>query len=416
VTGVERNWAGNHVYGARSIARPGSVDELQELVRSSRRLRALGSRHTFTALPDTDGTLVTLEQLPADVKVDAQRQVVEVGAAVTYGALARELQRQGWALANLASLPHISVAGSIATGTHGSGRSNGSLAAAVRALEVVGRDGELQVITAQDDDFAGSVVALGALGVVTRVTLAVQPSFDLRQGVFVDLPWETAVDELDAVMSAAYSVSLFTSWRGDDVSQAWVKSREPLPTSFFGAARQSGPLHMLAGADVAAATDQSGEPGPWLERLPHFRMDFTPSRGEELQSEYLLPWEHGPEAIRRLRTLGDALAPILQVGEIRAVAADDLWLSGAQGRPTIAFHFTWVRDEPAVHAVLHRVEDALTDLSPRPHWGKCFRMGHKQLAEVYPRLGDFTRLRDRRGPGRPFSNAVVDRLLGESEG
>jgi xylitol oxidase len=412
MTGPERNWAGNHVYGARSIVRPRTVDEVCELVRTSTRVRALGSRHSFNDLADTPGTLLCLDCLPADVRVDEARRVVEVGAAVTYGALAAELQRQGWALANLASLPHISVAGAVATGTHGSGSTNGGLATSVERLELVDASGRLRRVDRGDDDFGGSVVALGALGVVTRVTLAVEPKFDVCQAVFTGLPWEAVTEDVDAVMSAAYSVSLFTRWGPGGVDQAWVKGKDPLPHTFFGAARATATVHMLAGADVRAASDQSGEPGPWYERLPHFRMGFTPSRGAELQSEYLLPRQHATEAVRRLRSLAEVLAPLLQVSEVRTVAADDLWLSGAAGRDTVAFHFTWVRDEPAVMRVLATVEDALWDLSPRPHWGKCFTMGHDRLAQVFPRLGDFAALRSRSDPEGTFDNDFLHRTLG----
>jgi xylitol oxidase len=411
VTERERNWAGNHVFTARSIVHPESLDEVRRLVRSCARVRALGSRHSFTDVADTTGTLVSLDRLPADTRIDPQSRTVEVGAAVRYGALASELHDQGWALANLASLPHISVAGAVATGTHGSGAGNQSLSAAVQAVELVGAAGDVRVIRGGEADFDGAVVSLGALGVVTRVTLAVEPTFDVWQRVFTGLPWSAVDSDLEAVMGAAYSVSLFTRWGGDDVDQVWVKSREPLPGVLFGAVASDVPLHMLAGADVAAVTEQSGEPGPWFERLPHFRMAFTPSRGEELQSEYLLPRSHGAEAIRRLRGLADVLAPVLQVSEIRTVAADDLWLSGAYGRDSIAVHFTWQRDVPAVYDLLPRIEDVLRDLSPRPHWGKCFTTSADDLRTLYPRFADFVALRDRLDPDRRFGNAFLDRVL-----
>ncbi|MEV0608283.1 FAD-binding protein [Polymorphospora rubra] len=409
---METNWAGNHTYRAAGVCEPASVDELREVVARENRVRALGSRHSFTDIGDTAGLLVSLAGLPADVEIDPDRRQVTVGGGARYGEVAEALHAKGWALANLASLPHISVAGAVATGTHGSGDRNGSLATAVAAVEIVGPDGAVRRLTRADPDFDGSVVALGALGIVARLTLDIEPAYDVRQTVYTGLSWDAVLADLDAVTAGAYSVSLFTDWVGDRVDQVWLKSRagEP-PADFFGATRADATRHMLAGADVAAVTGQHGVPGPWHERLPHFRMAFTPSRGEELQSEYLVPRRHAATAITELRRLGPRLAPVLQVGEIRTVAADRLWLSGAYGTDVVALHFTWVRDTPAVYGVLPAIEAALLPLGARPHWGKCFVASGAQLRAVYPRLDDFTRLRDRVDPTGKFGNALLDRVL-----
>ena len=413
MTPAETNWAGNHTYVASTLVRPRSVEELQEVVAATERVRALGSRHSFTDLPDTDGVLVSLTDLPTTVEVDAQARTATVRGRAAYGEVATELERQGWALANLASLPHISVAGAVATGTHGSGDENGSLATAVAALEIVGPDGELRRVARGDADFDGSVVALGALGIVTGVTLDIEPTYAVSQLVCTGLPWDRLTADLDAVTSAAYSVSLFTRWDDEEVRQVWLKSRgagTPIPPP--GTRPASGPVHMLDGGAVESVTGQGGVPGPWLDRLPHFRMGFTPSRGEELQSEYLFPREHALTAIERLRALGPRLAPILQVAELRTVAADDLWLSSAYGRPVVGVHLTWVRDPRAVYAALPAIEAELLPLGARPHWGKCFVAGRDDLAGLYPRMGDFVRLRERVDPTGKFGNAFLDRVLG----
>jgi xylitol oxidase len=409
---VETNWAGNHTYRAR-IERPRSVEELQELVAREPRVRALGSRHSFTDLTDSDGVLVSLADLPTAVEVDERTRTARVTGRAAYGEVATQLEATGWALANLASLPHISVVGAVATGTHGSGDGNGSLATSVAALEIVGADGELRTVARGDADFDGSVVALGALGVVTAVTLDIEPTYAVRQDVYTGLSWSRLAEALDAVTSSAYSVSLFTRWDDGGIYQVWRKSRDgDAPDDFFGARPATTTLHMLQGGPAEAVTEQGGVPGPWLGRLPHFRMEFTPSRGEELQSEYLLPRDRASEAIDALRALGARMAPLLQAAELRTVAADELWLSSSYGHDVLGVHFTWLRDVPGVYAVLPAIEEALLPLGARPHWGKCFVAGADELAPLYPRFDDFRALRDRIDPQRTFGNDFLDRVIG----
>lgn len=403
-----RNWAGSHEYAGR-VQAPTSVGQLQELVAGAGHVRALGTRHSFTDVADTTGVLVSTLDLPPTVEVG--EDTVRVAAGVRYGDLALELHAHGRALATMASLPHISVGGAVATGTHGSGDRTGSLAAAVAALEYVGADGELRTVRRGDPDFAGHVVALGALGVTTHVTLDVEPAYDVRQDVVTDVPWDGL--DLDAVTGAAYSVSLFTGWVNGRVDQVWLKSRGTEAPTLAGTPATT-TLHMLAGADVAAVTEQGGVPGPWHERLPHFRLAFTPSRGEELQSEYLVPRARATEAVDALRGLAPGFAHLLQVSEVRTIAADDLWLSGAYAGDAVGFHFTWVRDRPGVYAVLPGIEDALLPLGARPHWGKCFVATADRLAPAYPRLGDFRDLADRLDPERKLRNDFLARHVGLS--
>lgn len=410
------NWAGNHTYRARALLTPGSVEELQEVVAGADRVRALGSRHSFSDLTDTDGVLVDLSGLPREVAVDADRLTVTVGGGVRYGDLAVALEREGWALANLASLPHISVAGAIATGTHGSGDRNQSLSAAVASLDLVGPDGALRTVRRGDADFAGSVVALGALGVVAGLELDVVPTYLLRQEVRTGLRWAAVERDLDAITAAGYSVSMFTHLDDEEVAQLWVKSHADAPplaeaVGLVGTVAAPGTRHMQRGVAVDAVTVQGGVPGPWLDRLPHFRMEHTPSNGVELQSEWFVG---RPDAVAAIRAWREALAPyrgLVHVAEIRTVAADDLWLSGAYRRDTVGFHTTWRRDEPAVRAACRAVEAALAPYAARPHWGKVFETPREELLRVHPRLRDFAELRERVDPGHVFGNAFLDRVL-----
>jgi xylitol oxidase len=375
-------------------------------------VRGLGSRHSFSDIADTAGDLIVVDRIAADVEIDADARTVTASAGLRYGDLARTLHAEGWALGNLASLPHISIAGTVATGTHGSGVGNRSLAAAVAGLELVTADGGIRWIRRGDADFEGAVVSLGALGIVTRMTLDIVPAYEIWQTVYLALPWERALPELDALLGSAYSLSLFTNWADDEIWQVWHKSTDgDAPAALFGAAAARTQQHPLAGAPTEFTTEQGGVPGPWHERLPHFKLEFTPSAGEELQTEYLVPRRHAAEAIAALRELGPRIAHAIQVSEVRTFAEDSLWLSGAEGTDVIAFHFTWLKAPDLVLPLLPVLESALAPFSARPHWGKLFAGTGERIRSLYPRFGDFTALRDRLDPHRKFDNDFLRRIF-----
>jgi alditol oxidase len=422
MTGTRTNWAGNVTFGAERFHRPASVGELQGIVAASTRVHALGTGHSFNRLADTPGDLVTVAGLPRVIEVDTANDAVTVSAGLPYGEVAAELNRAGRALPNLASLPHISVAGACATGTHGSGDGNGGLATAVSAAQMVTADGDLVTMSRRADPgrFPGMVVALGALGIVTRVTLDTVPAFDVRQHVYEGLAYEQVTGHFGEIMSAAYSVSLFTDWRAPRICQAWLKRRAdavspPPEPGWMGSRPAGGPRHPVPGMPAANTTEQLGVPGPWHERLPHFRPEFTPSAGDELQSEFLLPREQAASALLALDQIAGRLAPVTQISEIRTVAADDLWLSPSYLQDSVAFHFTWVSDWPAVQPVLTQAEERLMALQARPHWGKLFTAGAAELSGRYPRLPDFRRLMRERDPSGKFRNDFLDRCLAPDE-
>jgi xylitol oxidase len=405
-----RNWGGNYRYGARALHRPTTLAELQHLVVSCRRLRPVGSRHSFNAIGDGE-ELVTLDDFPGEVTIDRDAHTVSLPSHLRYGELAERLAAEGLALANLASLPHISVAGAVATGTHGSGVANGNLASAVAALELVRADGELATLRRGEPDFDGAVVALGALGVVTRAVLDVQPAYEISQHVYEGLAWDALLEHFDAIVSAAYSVSVFLRW-ADRVDQVWLKRRAadpPAPEELFGAAPAPAERHPIAGLDPVNCTPQLGRPGPWMDRLPHFRMGFTPSSGEEIQSEYHLPRERALEAIDALRGMRAKIEELVQVTELRTIAADTLWLSPHYRRDTVAIHFTWAPDQPAVERALAEIEGVLMPLGARPHWGKLFLARAAELAPGYERLAEFAALVRRFDRHGKFANRWLER-------
>ncbi|MGE5137096.1 MAG: FAD-binding protein [Gemmatimonadota bacterium] len=413
------NWAGNVVFGATEVHRPHSVPVLQALVASSRRIRALGSGHSFNRIADTDGALVATAGLPAVMDIDHERASVTVGAGVRYGELAGHLHAAGYALPNMSSLPHITVAGACATATHGSGDANGNLATFVSALELVTAGGDLVTLRRDTDGdrFRGAVVGLGSLGIAATLTLDLVPAFEVRQHVYEGLPAGELAERFEEIFASAYSVSVFTDWQGPRHSQVWRKHRTldigdtPAPLHWHGARLATGPRHPVPGMDPANCTGQMGVPGPWHERLPHFRAGFRPSAGEELQSEYLLPRHAARPALAAIASLRHRLAAVLQISEIRTVAPDDLWLSPSYQRDTVALHFTWIRDPVAVGPVIVAVEAELAPLGARPHWGKLLTMPADQVRSQYERWEDFGGLLREYDPAGKFRNEFIDRFF-----
>jgi alditol oxidase len=410
----EVNWAGNVTYRAGRVHRPATLDELRAIVAAAPRIRVLGTRHSFSDIPDSS-ELLELGALPAEIAIDRAARTVTLAAGLTYGAVAPALRAAGLALHNLASLPHISVGGAIATATHGSGVRSGNLATAVAALELVTCDGDVVRLARGDADFDGIVVGLGALGAVTRVTLDAEPGYDVRQRVFTGLGWDALFEHFDAIAAGADSVSVFTRWdeRAGDV---WLKQRvtgapEQVAAELYGAPAATAERHPIPGLDPVNCTPQLGVPGPWYDRLPHFRMGFTPSSGAEIQSEYFVRRDHGVAAVRALRDQAAAIRPVLQVSELRTQAADRLWLSPQHGQDTLSIHFTWRREPAAVARALAVVEAALAPFGARPHWGKAFLMAADAIAPSYVRLGDFAALAGRLDARGAFRNDWLQRSI-----
>jgi xylitol oxidase len=414
-----RNWAGNYTYSAARLHAPTTIAELQELVRTSSKLRALGSRHSFNSIADTTEDQVSMEHFDQVLSLDRERNTVMVEAGIKYGQLGVYLHSQGYALHNMASLPHISVAGACATATHGSGNGNGNLATAVAAIELVTADGDLVTLSREQDGetFQGAVVGLGGLGIVTKMTLDIMPTFAVQQEVYETLPLAQLDANFEDIMSNAYSVSLFTDWGQERVNQVWLKRRLEgntalaLAPTFFEAtlaARQRHPIDSLPGDPC---TPQMGDPGPWNERLPHFRIDQTPSSGEELQSEYFVPRQNAVAALRAITGLHTQIAPFLMISEVRTIAADTLWMSPCYQQDCVGIHFTWKLNWPEVQQLLPQIEAQLAPFNPRPHWGKLFTIPPAQVQSLYARLPDFQQLLRSYDPQGKFRNAFLDTYI-----
>ncbi|HYZ84369.1 MAG TPA: FAD-binding protein [Bryobacteraceae bacterium] len=413
------NWAGNLTYSTGTLQEAKSTEQVRSLVRSHDQLKVLGSRHCFNSIADTRHSFLSLKPMHEVVALDATARSVTIEAGVTYGQLCPYLDSKGFALHNLASLPHISVAGACSTATHGSGDKNGNLATAVSGIEIVTASGDTIKLSRKSDadTFRGVVVGLGALGVITHLTLDLEPKYQVRQYVYQNLPMTQLKEHFDEIQSAGYSVSLFTDWQKRRINELWVKVREDrgrtfaAPPEWFGARLATRNLHPIVELSAENCTEQMGVPGPWYDRLPHFRMGFTPSAGKELQAEYFVPRRNAIDAILAVERLRDQVGPHLLISEIRTIAADELWMSMAYGEPQVAIHFTWKQDWPAVRRLLPVIEKELSPYKPRPHWGKLFTLPPAELRSRYPKSHDFILLASRLDPKGKFRNDFLNTNL-----
>jgi len=411
------NWSGHVAFGAARYHQPETVAQVQEIVRRATKVRVVGSGHCFHDIADTTGDLLWLGRMDNTAVIDPVRRTATVNAGITYEALCPQLQAAGFALSNLASLKHITVIGACMTATHGSGDALGNLATAVSGLEMVNADGEIVRLSRDrnGDEFNGAVVALGALGVVTKVTLDLEPAFLVQQDNYERLPFADVYAHFDEISSAGYSVSLFPTWQHDWVETAWVKQRVPDLTPIQAPGKLFGATLASANPSGALPTDRVltpfGRPGVWHERLPHYAFHDALATGNELQSEYFVARQNAVAAIKAVAGLKAGLAPILGLSEVRTIKADQLWLSSAYGQETVGIHFNWLKKWAGIEAFLPVLEKALAPFGARPHLGKFFAMTPAQLAAVYPRLSDFRGLVKKYDPAGKFSNRFVEKYV-----
>jgi xylitol oxidase len=414
---IVTNWSENVKYSAKNIFYPTNEDELRMLVLQIKSGKALGSRHSFNNVADTNDTLISTEKLNKVISIDENKSLIWVESGIKYGELGIYLEKKGYALQNLASLPHISVGGAISTATHGSGDANGNLSSQVEALEILGSDGNVIKLDKTNSDFFGAVVALGALGIVTKIALSIQPSYQVTQELFENLPMSELESNFDEIYKSGYSVSMFTNWLGKKIDQIWVKKRvendKPFKSIeyFFGATPAKENLHPIKSNSAINCTEQMGVPGKWYERLPHFKIGFTPSNGSELQSEFFVPRKHAFKAIMEVESLHELIFPCLLITEIRSIAADELWLSPAYKQDIVSIHFTWKQDNKKVMQIISKIEEKLRPFDFIPHWGKLFTISGLELKSRYPKLKDFINLAKRMDPEGKWKNDFLNRTI-----
>lgn len=409
-----KNWAGNLTYSTGNVHYPSTVEKVQEVVKKYDKIKALGSRHSFNRIADSTENLVSLEKMNQVVSLDQSDHTLTVEAGARYGEFAPYLHENGYALPNLASLPHITVIGACSTATHGSGLKNSNLSSSVSAIEFVDASGELVTLSKnQDADlFSGAVVGLGALGVVTKVTLDLLPAFEMTQVVYLNLPMGELENNFLDLQSRGYSVSLFTDWKNKNINEVWIKSQvgeqvTATDLELYGAQLATENVHPVEGESAENVTEQTGVPGPWYERMPHFKMGFKPSAGEELQSEYFVRIEHAYAAMMAMEALNEKISPHLFISEIRTIQADDFWMSPCYQKDSVALHTTWKQDVDTVMKLIPMVEKQLAPFDPVPHWAKLFTMSPQLLQSKYEKLGDFKQLVAQYDPKGKFRNGFL---------
>jgi len=314
----------------------------------------------------------------------------------------------------MGSLPHISLAGAYATGTHGSGDTNQMLSSSLKAFSFIDAKGELIHYGIGDENFDACRLGLGSYGLWVSVTLHVVPTYQIRQDVYRQIPWESFYEDPKLGTSAGYSVSLFTKWGGAKIDQLWAKSMigdlQP-PATLYGQSAEGNSLVELAPGVGANLTQQGGVPGPWLDRLPHFRLDATPSAGNEIQTEYFLNRDAAIEAMREINKISSLINPTLVISEIRTIAQDSAWLSPMKQEDKIALHFTWKNERQSVSKAVDLVERALAPFAPIPHWGKVHHFDERRLALRHEKLSEARATFDSLDPAGKFSSEYL-RILG----
>jgi FAD-linked oxidoreductase len=426
-----RNWAGN--VSARPVrsAAPASVAELAEVLRRAAAdgltAKAVGSGHSFTTTAATDGVLIRPERLTAIRSVDRAAGTVTAEAGVKMSQLNAVLTAHGLSLTNMGDIMEQTVAGATSTGTHGTGRDSASIAAQIKALELVTADGSVLNCSAEENPevFAAARVGLGALGVVSAITFAVEPEF-LLTAREEPMPFDRVMAEFDRLTTENEHFEFYwfphtanCNTKRNNRSQGpaapvpavrgWIDD-ELLSNGVFQAACALGRAAPAAIPGIARISSRALSARTYTD-IP-YKVFTSPRRVRFVEMEYAVPREAAVEAIRELRAMVERSSLRISFPvEVRIAPADDIALSTASGRDSayIAVHmYRGSRYQEYFTAV----ERIMVARGGRPHWGKMHSRDAAYLGSVYPRFGEFTRLRDRLDPGRLFGNDYLRRVLG----
>jgi len=411
-----KNWAGNLTFSAKEYIEIDSISKLQSIVSKASGVKVLATGHSFNDIADTNQTQISIKNLSNKIEIDSIKKVVLVPAGMQYADVCRYLETKGWALFNTASLGEITVAGAMLTGTHGSGSNNPVLSDCVEGIEMVLESGEIFNISREDsDEFFGFVISLGALGVFTKLKLKIVESFSIKQFVYENIGIQSISENFDDVFDKSYSVSYFSNWKKNSTGQIWMKFLDnnnfpQLPSVWLDGNIANANQHPVKVNDPSPCTDQMGVSGKWLYRLPHFKLDSSPASGDEVQTEYLVDRAYVSHYIDELSNIGDEIAARVYATEIRTIKADDLWLSGAHGRQTVGFHFTWKKSD-SLQTFLPKIEEILGNHNGRPHWGKLFSTPRENLIGRYPKYSNFEDLLKKYDPNKKFRNSFINRYF-----
>jgi L-gulono-1,4-lactone dehydrogenase len=423
-----RNWAGTHSCVPVAIEHPKSAREVAGAVRraaeAGRTVRAAGAGHSFSPCVPTDGTLVRLDRLDRILDADPATGLVKAEAGITLAALNAGLEARGLALPNLGDIDAQSLAGALATGTHGTGARLQNLSAQVEALELVDGAGERRTLTREDGDLLRAArVGLGSLGIVTAVTLRCVPAFRLR-GVDTTLPLEEALDGLDERVDAhdhfefwTFPHSPLALTRTNDRTDAPVSAPGPARAWLHDVLLDNHALELLSRTGrrfpraIPRINRLAAAAAPGRERVDASHRIFASPRLVRFdEMEYAIPREHAADAVRGAREILER-HPVNFPVELRFVAADTALLSPAHGRDTayVAVHvFKGMDGEPP----FREVEKLMAAWGGRPHWGKRSFLAARELRTRYPKWDAFAAARAELDPDGRFENAWARRTLG----
>ncbi|MER5806661.1 D-arabinono-1,4-lactone oxidase [Streptomyces sp. NPDC002033] len=426
-----RNWAGNVSATPARVVTPTSVGELQEAVRRAAgeglRVKAVGTGHSFTAAAATDGVLVRPQALAGILSADRAAGTVTVAAGTALKDLNLALAAQGLSLTNMGDIMEQTVSGATSTGTHGTGRDSASLAAQIRALELVTADGRLLTCSEKENPevFAAARLGIGALGIVTSLTFAVEPLF-LLTAREEPMGFDRVTAEFDQHVAENEHFEFYwfphtgnCNTKRNNRSQgpaappgalsAWVED-ELLSNGIFQAVNSLGRAVPAAVPAIARVASRALSARTYTD-IP-YKVFTSPRRVRFVEMEYALPRERLVEALRELKTMVERSALRISFPvEVRTAPADDITLSTASGRETAYIAVHMYRGTP-YQAYFTAAERIFTAHGGRPHWGKVHTRDAEYLAEAYPRFAEFTALRDRLDPDRVFGNDYLRRVLG----
>jgi FAD-linked oxidoreductase len=435
--GTWRNWAGNVTVTPARWQRPASTADIALAVAAAATdglgVHAVGSGHSFTPIAAAPGVALDLSGWTGIVAADTRTGLVTVRSGTQLRELNADLDRLGLALANLGDIDVQTVAGAVSTGTHGTGAKLGGLATQIEGLEMVLADGSVVSCSELErpDLFAAARVGLGALGVITEVTLRCVPAFALAAQEGPE-PVEDVIARFGELAAAHDHFEFYWIPYGRN---ALVKRNDRLPAGQqarpLSAARRFYEYEVMENAGfglLCRAGRRAPRLIPRLNRVTSaalsqrsysdrsYRVFTTPRRVRFVESEYAIPAEAAPAVLTELRREVPKLAdPVMFPVEVRVAAADDIWLSTASGRPSayIAIHQYCGLPYEAYFALF---ESIVAGVGGRPHWGKMHTLGADRLRELYPRFDDFVRIRDEVDPDGRFTNPYLDRVLGPPGG
>ncbi|MFH7598181.1 D-arabinono-1,4-lactone oxidase [Streptomyces racemochromogenes] len=427
-----RNWAGNVRATPARVVAPGSVDELREEVRRAAsqglRVKAVGTGHSFTAAAATDGVLIRPQRLSGILSVDRTAGTVTVAAGTALKDLNRALAAQGLSLTNMGDIMEQTVSGATSTGTHGTGRDSASIAAQIRALELVTADGRLLACSEKENPevFAAARLGIGALGIVTSLTFAVEPLFLLTareepmrfDRVTAEFEQHVAENEHFEFYWFPHTGNCNTKRNNRSQGPAappgavsgWIED-ELLSNGLFQAVNSLGRAVPAAIPSIARIASRALSARTYTD-VP-YKVFTSPRRVRFVEMEYALPRERAVAALRELKAVVDRSGLRISFPvEVRTAPADDIPLSTASGRDTAYIAVHMYRGTP-YQAYFTAAERIFTAHGGRPHWGKVHTRDAEYLAAAYPRFGEFTELRDRLDPDRLFGNDYLRRVLGD---